>query len=68
MYLVIVGTDKCKTDEEREFEDKEQMNYLRNYKNGDKSEALKMWKKAVELGDDVSDDLKRKIETGVMSE
>lgn len=37
MYLVIVGTDKCKTDEEREFEDKEQMNYLRNYKNGGKS-------------------------------
>lgn len=38
------------------------------YKNGDKSEALKMWKKAAELGDDVSDDLKKKIETGVMSE
>ena len=37
MYLVIVVTDKCKTDEEREFEDKEQMNYLRNYKNGGKS-------------------------------
>lgn len=37
MYLVIVGADKCKTDEERKFEDEEQMNYLRNYKNGGKS-------------------------------
>ena len=36
MYLVIV-TDKCKTDEERKFEDEEQMNYLRNYKNGGKA-------------------------------
>lgn len=35
------------------------------YKNGDKSGALKMWKKAAELGDDVSDDLRKKIETGV---
>ena len=41
MYLVIVGPDKCKTDEEREFEDKEQMNYLRNYKNGGKSKWIK---------------------------
>ena len=37
MYLVIVGTEKCKTDEERKFEDEEQMNYLRNYKNGGKA-------------------------------
>ena len=36
MYLVIVGANKCKT-EERRFEDEEQMNYLRNYKNGGKT-------------------------------
>ena len=28
---------KSKTDEERAFEDEEQMNYLRNYKNGGKT-------------------------------
>ena len=32
MYLVIVGADKCKTDEERRLEDEEQMNYIRDYK------------------------------------
>ena len=37
MYLVIVGVSKCKTEEERRFEDEEQMNYLRNYKNGGKT-------------------------------
>lgn len=37
MYLVIVGADKCKTEEEKRYEDEEQMNYLRNYKNGGKS-------------------------------
>lgn len=37
MYLVIVGADKCKTEEERRLEDEEQMNYLRNYKNGGKT-------------------------------
>lgn len=37
MYLIIVGASKCKTDEERRYEDEEQMNYLRNYKNGGKS-------------------------------
>lgn len=37
MYLVIRGAYIYKTDEERAFEDEEQMNYLRNYKNGGKS-------------------------------
>lgn len=37
MYLVIVGASKCKTEEERRFEDEEQMNYLRSYKNGGKA-------------------------------
>lgn len=36
--------------------------------NGDKDEAVKMWKKALELGDDVSDDLKNKIENGLSVE
>lgn len=38
------------------------------YMNGDKEEALKMWKKALELGDDISDDLKNKIENGLSVE
>ena len=37
MYLVMVGADKCKTEEERRLEDEEQINYLRNYKNGGKT-------------------------------
>ena len=37
MYLVIIGANKCKTDEEKLYEDEEQMKYLRNYKNGGKS-------------------------------
>ena len=37
MYLVIVGASNCKSEEERRFEDEEQMNYLRNYKNGGKT-------------------------------
>ena len=32
MYLVIVGSNINKTDEERRLEDEEQMNYLKNYK------------------------------------
>ncbi len=36
MYLVIVGANKNKTDEERSYEDEEQMNYLKNYKKGGK--------------------------------
>jgi len=32
MYLVIVGGNINKTDEERRLEDEEQMNYLKNYK------------------------------------
>lgn len=37
MYLVIRGADISKTDEERAFEDEEQMKYLKKYKNGGKS-------------------------------
>lgn len=37
MYLVIRGVDICKTDEERFYEDEEQMKYLKEYKNGGKS-------------------------------
>lgn len=37
MYLVIVGGNKTKTDEERRLEDEEQMNYLKNYKNNKES-------------------------------
>ena len=33
MYLVIVGGNITKTDDERRLEDEEQMNYLKNYKN-----------------------------------
>lgn len=32
MYLVIVGSNINKTDEERRLEDEEQMNYLKSYK------------------------------------
>ncbi len=32
-YLVIRGANENKTDEERKFEDEEQMNYLEIYKN-----------------------------------
>ena len=35
-YLFFLGASKCKSDYERELEDKEQMEYLRNYKNGGK--------------------------------
>ncbi len=35
-YLFFLGAGKCKSDYERELEDKEQMEYLRNYKNGGK--------------------------------
>lgn len=37
MYLVIVGGNITKTDEERRLEDEEQMNYLKNYKNNKES-------------------------------
>ena len=37
MYLVIVGANICKTEEEKKLEDEEQMNYLRNHKNGGKT-------------------------------
>lgn len=32
LYLVILGSSKNKSDIERKIEDKEQMEYLRNYK------------------------------------
>lgn len=32
-YLIIVGGNMNKTDEERRLEDEEQMNYLKEYKN-----------------------------------
>lgn len=38
------------------------------YMNGDREEALKMWKKALESGDGISDDLKNKIENGLSVE
>lgn len=31
-YLIIRGVNESKTDEERFYEDEEQMNYIRNYK------------------------------------
>ena len=37
MYLVIVGGNITKTDDERRLEDEEQMNYLKNYKNNKES-------------------------------
>ncbi len=36
------------------------------YKSGNHQEALEMWKKAAELGGDVSDELKEKIQSGKM--
>ncbi|MGN1311634.1 MAG: hypothetical protein ACI4U4_01315 [Bacilli bacterium] len=36
-YLIIRGANELKTDEERFYEDEEQMKYLRDYKNGGKS-------------------------------
>lgn len=33
-YILFIGANMNKTDEERELEDKEQIEYLRNYKNG----------------------------------
>ena len=37
MYLVIIGANKNKTDEEKFYEDQEQVEYLKKYKNGGKS-------------------------------
>ena len=37
MYLVIIGANKNKTDEEKFYEDQEQLEYLKKYKNGGKS-------------------------------
>ena len=33
MYLIILGGSNTKSDEERFYEDKEQMDYLKKYKN-----------------------------------
>lgn len=35
-YLILLGASKCKTEEEKKFEDEEQIKYLQNYKNGGK--------------------------------
>lgn len=35
-YLMILGGSKSKTEEERQMEDEEQMEWLRNYKKGGK--------------------------------
>ncbi len=37
MYLVIIGANRNKTDEENLYEDQEQIEYLKKYKNGGKS-------------------------------
>lgn len=34
------------------------------YHSGEKEEAVKMWKKALEIGTEISDELKKKVETG----
>lgn len=38
------------------------------YRNGEQKEALKMWEKALELGEEVTDTLKNKVNTGKMPE
>ena len=38
------------------------------YRSGNKEEALKMWKKALELGGEVTKELKDKVESGIMPE
>lgn len=37
IYLIIVGGNMNKTDEEKRLEDEEQVNYLKNYKNNKES-------------------------------
>ena len=37
------------------------------YRCGEPEEALIMWKKAMEIGGEITDELKQKIETGVLS-
>ena len=37
MYLLIIGANKNKTDVEKFYEDQEQIEYLKKYKNGGKS-------------------------------
>ena len=37
MYWVIIGANKNKTDEEKFYEDQEQIEYLKKYKNGGKT-------------------------------
>ena len=38
------------------------------YHSGEKAQAIEMWKKALELGTDQTDELKRKIEEGILPE
>lgn len=38
------------------------------FRNGDKKEALEMWKKALEIGTEVTEELKQKVESGILSE
>ena len=33
-YLIFLGANKCKTEEEKILEDEEQMKFLKEYKNG----------------------------------
>lgn len=38
------------------------------FKNGNRTEALEMWKKAMELGEEISEELKQKVKTGILPE
>lgn len=44
MYLVIIGANRLKTEEEQQLEDEEQMKYLKEYKNRRKRKWLKCQK------------------------
>ena len=39
-YLIILGANICKTDQERKIEDEEQMNYLKNYKKVEENKKM----------------------------
>lgn len=41
-YLVILGANMCKTDEEKKLEDEEQMNYLRNYRKMEENKNMEI--------------------------
>lgn len=38
------------------------------YRSGEKGEAVEMWKKALKTGEEVTDELKKKVESGIMPE